>query len=124
MVRSLVFFVVVIILVVSCASQKQSARKFPDIQIDPHQTGGALILNSDCTTCHNTSEKFIGPAFIAVALKYDSTQANIDRLVRKIQMGGSGNWGTVPMTPHRNLPETDITEIVKYILSLKKFVHE
>ena len=34
--------------------------------------------------------------------------------------GGSGIWGTVPMTPHPALKEEDIRTMVNYILSLKK----
>jgi cytochrome c len=85
-----------------------------------NQKGLELIASSDCTTCHKINEKNIGPAYTDVAQKYENTQANIDTLVSKVINGGSGNWGTIQMTPHPSLSKEDATEMVKYILSLRK----
>jgi cytochrome c len=78
-----------------------------------------MIGALDCTTCHKISEKNIGPAYTDVAKKYESTDANINMLAEKVIKGGSGNWGTVPMTPHPALSADSAKEMVKYILSLK-----
>ena len=86
----------------------------------PDERGLELIGASDCTTCHAIDKKNIGPAYIDVAAKYENTPAVIDTLVSKVIKGGSGVWGAVPMTPHPNLPEADVREMVKYIMSLKK----
>ena len=86
----------------------------------PDSKGLELIGASDCTTCHGIDKKNIGPAYTDVAAKYENTPAVIDTLVSKVINGGSGNWGTVPMTPHPNLPVEDAREMVKYIMSLKK----
>jgi cytochrome c len=86
----------------------------------PDERGLELIGASDCTTCHGIDKKNIGPAYIDVAAKYENTPAVIDTLVSKVINGGSGNWGTVPMTPHPTLPEADVREMIKYIMSLKK----
>ncbi|MDF2191163.1 c-type cytochrome [Paraflavitalea sp. CAU 1676] len=85
-----------------------------------NQKGLELIGASDCTTCHKISEKNIGPAYTDVAAKYENTDANVAILVEKVIKGGQGNWGTVPMTPHPALSKEDATEMVKYILGLKK----
>lgn len=89
--------------------------------------GLELIGASDCTTCHRlhkaASGAAIGPAYDEVAAKYSSANAadsTVNRLVKKIIAGGSGVWGTVPMTPHPSVPEADVKTMVKYILSLKK----
>ncbi|HXB93677.1 MAG TPA: c-type cytochrome [Puia sp.] len=85
-----------------------------------------LIGSSDCTTCHRlhkaeTSGSAIGPAYDDVAAKYSpAPDTTIDRLVKKIISGGSGIWGTVPMTPHALLKPDDAKTMVTYILSLKK----
>jgi cytochrome c len=84
-----------------------------------------LIGASDCTTCHRLQESAsgpsIGPAYSKVADKYSpAADSTVDRLVKKIASGGSGVWGTIPMTPHPSVPEADIRTMVKYILSLKK----
>ena len=86
----------------------------------PDNRGLELIGASDCTTCHAIDKKNIGPAYVDVAAKYENTPAVIDTLISKVIHGGSGNWGTVPMTPHPTLPEADVREMVKYIMSLKK----
>lgn len=78
-----------------------------------------MIGSLDCTTCHKISEKNIGPAYTDVAKKYENTEANVDMLAEKVIKGGSGNWGTVPMTPHPALSADSAKEMVRYILSLK-----
>jgi cytochrome c len=83
------------------------------------ERGLELIGANDCTTCHQIDKKNIGPAYIDVSKKYEATDAVIDTLVNKVISGGSGNWGTVPMTPHPNLSKDDAREMVKYILNLK-----
>ena len=113
-----------LVMSVSCQTSKQATRQLPTIEISEQEKGGALILANDCTTCHKPSAKSIGPAFVQVALKYDSSEVNIACLVNKIKNGGEGLWGKVPMTPHFDLPESDLREVVKYIFSLKKIVHE
>jgi cytochrome c len=82
--------------------------------------GLALIKKNDCLTCHKVDQKVIGPAYQDVANKYTSSPAVIDTLANKVIKGGSGNWGTVAMSPHPNLSQSDAQEMVKYILSLKK----
>lgn len=83
----------------------------------PDNKGEALMANSDCNTCHNAQSKVIGPALVDIAKKYK--ESDIDMLAEKVIKGGSGNWGTVGMTPHPDLPLNDAKEMVKYILSVK-----
>jgi cytochrome c len=88
--------------------------------------GLELIGASDCTTCHKlnkdaTSGASIGPAYSEVAAKYSpAADTTVSRLVKKVISGGSGVWGTVPMTPHPTLKPEDVKTMVTYILSLKK----
>jgi cytochrome c len=87
--------------------------------------GLELIGASDCTTCHRLhqaeSGASIGPAYDQVAAKYSpAADTTVTRLVNKIISGGSGIWGTVPMTPHAALKPDDAKTIVNYILALKK----
>lgn len=81
--------------------------------------GMELIAKSDCLTCHKVAEANIGPAYEAVAAKYPDNDAVVDSLAQKIIKGGAGNWGTVPMTPHPDMPVDDAKAMVKYVLSLK-----
>jgi cytochrome c len=85
-----------------------------------------LIAASDCTTCHKLNKEAssgasIGPAYSEVAAKYSpAADTTVGRLVKKVISGGSGIWGTVPMTPHPMLKPEDVKTMVTYILSLKK----
>ncbi len=76
-----------------------------------------LLAGSDCLSCHKVRDKLIGPSYEEIAKKY--TSKDTDSLVSKIIKGGSGNFGTVPMTPHPTLSKADAEEMVKYILSIK-----
>lgn len=92
-----------------------------DISADPnYQKGLDLVAKSDCLTCHKINEKSTGPAYNEVAAKYaGAADTTITRLANKIIAGGSGNWGTIPMTPHPQISQADAVQMVKYILLLK-----
>ena len=86
--------------------------------------GLEMIGASDCTTCHRLHKEpagvAIGPSYSEVAAKYTpAADTTVDRLVKKIIAGGSGVWGSVPMTPHPALAPADVKVMVTYILSLK-----
>jgi cytochrome c len=86
--------------------------------------GLELIGASDCTTCHRLHKSGagspIGPPYSDVAAKYSpAADSTINRLVNKVISGGSGVWGTVPMTPHPALAPADVKIMVTYILSIK-----
>ena len=84
-----------------------------------YQKGLALVAGSDCLTCHKVSEKNIGPAYKDVAAKYENTDQNVKMLAARVIKGGSGNWGAIPMTPHPQLKQEDVEQMIKYILLLK-----
>lgn len=92
-----------------------------DLSSDPvYQKGLELIGQSDCLTCHKVGDKLIGPSYREIAAKYDNTEENVTMLASKIIKGGTGNWGSVPMTPHATLSEDDAKAMVNYIFLLKK----
>ncbi len=96
------------------ASSTSSITDNPDFE-----KGLNLVVKSDCLGCHKTNEVSVGPAYNLIGKKYESTEANINTLTEKIQKGGSGNWGTVPMAPHSGISKEDAVAMVKYILLLK-----
>jgi cytochrome c len=115
-------------LILACNSGSTSETKTDTAAAAPaaaaDSKGLELIGASDCTTCHRLHKEgagvAIGPSYSEVAAKYTpAADTTIDRLVHKIIAGGSGVWGTVPMTPHPALQPTDVKEMVVYILSLK-----
>jgi cytochrome c len=95
-----------------------AAKEQEEGQVDDLTMGSRLIDGSDCKTCHNEKVKTVGPAYLDVAKKYANNSANSKMLVTKVIKGGSGNWGTVPMTAHPDLNESDAEKMVAYIMSL------
>ena len=78
------------------------------------------VKGSDCTGCHQVDRKLIGPAYADVAAKYENTEANVAMLAKKVIAGGVGVWGEIPMAAHPNLTEEDATDMVRYVLLLRK----
>lgn len=83
-----------------------------------YSEGKTLIFNSDCKTCHNEDVQTIGPSYKAVAERYSFTEENVEMLVKKVQEGGSGEWGEAVMNAHPDLMEEDAKKMVRYIMSL------
>ncbi|MEP7229555.1 MAG: ThuA domain-containing protein [Ginsengibacter sp.] len=80
--------------------------------------GRSLVFSLDCKSCHKEEEKSIGPAFIQVAQRYSKQPGAMSTLTQKIIKGGSGVWGDVAMAAHPTLSETDVHQMVNWILSL------
>ena len=131
--RKLVFILSCTMLAAACGNsgETKSADSTSSTTTPPATTAAAdpkglvLIGGSDCTTCHRvhkeSSGASIGPAYSEVAAKYaPAADTTVDRLVKKIISGGSGVWGTVPMTPHAAVTPADAKEMVNYIMTLKK----
>lgn len=100
------------------SKEKKDEAKKAD---DPAYTEGmTLVAGSDCMTCHKIDEASTGPAYTAVAAKYDNTPENVSLLASKVIRGGKGVWGEAQMTAHASLSPEDAAKMVKYILMLKK----
>lgn len=59
----------------------------------------ALAQKLSCTACHGVDKGIVGPAFRDIAGKYGSRGDAVAYLAQKIQSGGTGVWGQVPMPP-------------------------
>ncbi|MBY5959385.1 PQQ-dependent sugar dehydrogenase [Membranicola marinus] len=88
------------------------------VNLGQFSEGKSLIEKSDCQSCHHTAEKSVGPAYQDVAAKYQNTPVIVEDLAAKVIEGGSGNWGSRPMTPHPHLNEQDARKMIQYIMSL------
>ena len=77
-----------------------------------------LIARSDCKTCHNTYVATVGPAYVEVAKRYRNNEDNVLTLINKVKNGGAGVWGEAAMTPHADLPDSDLRHMVEYIMGL------
>lgn len=79
----------------------------------------ALAKAKNCMTCHKVDAKLIGPAYKEVAAKYAGQAGAVDMLAEKVQKGGVGVWGTVPMTPNPQVSADEAKKLVTWVLSLK-----
>lgn len=76
----------------------------------------ALFQKHNCTACHAPAAKGVGPSIAEVAKKYKD-QDVIAKLAAKVKAGGAGVWGSIPMPPHAQMPDADITNLVKWMLT-------
>ncbi|HXZ48947.1 MAG TPA: c-type cytochrome [Usitatibacter sp.] len=79
----------------------------------------ALAQKSGCLACHSVDKKVVGPAYKDVAAKYRGDKGAEAKLVAKVEKGGSGVWGAVPMPPNTQVKPADVKTLVEWILSLK-----
>ena len=75
-----------------------------------------LAAKKNCMACHAVDKKLVGPAYKDVAAKYKA--ADVPKLAEKIQKGGSGVWGPVPMPPNNVTPD-EATKLAKWVLTVK-----
>ena len=78
-----------------------------------------LAKKHNCLVCHSVDKKVVGPAYKDVAAKYRNDKTAEAKLVQKVEKGGVGVWGQVPMPPNSTVPDADVRALVKWILSLK-----
>ncbi len=80
--------------------------------------GRNLVQSLDCKSCHKEAEKSVGPAYTAVAQRYQKNPTAMAHLTNKIIKGGGGVWGEVVMPAHPNVSESDARQMVSWVLSL------
>jgi cytochrome c len=85
----------------------------------PASAQEALLKKYNCTACHAIDKQLVGPAYKKVAEKYAGDAGAEKMLAEKVKNGGKGTWGQIPMPPNPQVPNADITAMVKYVLSLK-----
>ena len=79
----------------------------------------ALAQKSGCTACHSVDKKIVGPAYKDVAAKYRGDKTAEAKLIQKVEKGGTGVWGQIPMPPNTQVKPEDVKKLVEWVLSLK-----
>ena len=79
----------------------------------------ALATSKNCMACHATDKKLVGPAFKDVAAKYASDKSAADKLATKIQKGGAGVWGPVPMPANMQVNDAEAKKLAAWVLTIK-----
>jgi len=79
----------------------------------------ALATQKNCMGCHALERKMVGPSYKDVAKKYATDPSAANKLALKIQQGGAGVWGPVPMPSNPQVNEKEAKTLASWILSLK-----
>ncbi len=85
----------------------------------PAMASEALAKANNCMACHAVDKKLVGPAYKDVAKKYAGNAAAVAQLATKIQKGGSGVWGAIPMPANPKVNDADAKALAQWVLSTK-----
>ena len=75
-----------------------------------------IASKNACLGCHAVDKKVVGPAFKDIAAKYKGQPDAVEKLAKKVRVGGSGVWGPVPMPANAALSDADAKTVVKWVL--------
>ena len=79
----------------------------------------ALATSKNCISCHHPDRKVVGPAFKDIAKRYANEPLALAALTTKIQKGGAGVWGVVPMPANPQVSETEAQKLAAWVLTLR-----
>jgi len=83
----------------------------------PAMADEALAKSKNCMACHAVDKKLVGPSYKDVAKKYAGDAKAADMLAAKIQKGGSGVWGAIPMPANPQVNDADAKKLAAWILA-------
>ena len=85
----------------------------------PALANADLAQKKNCLACHAADKKIVGPAYKDVAAKYAGQKDAVAKLADKIQKGGVGVWGQIPMPANQVTPD-EAKQLAIWVLTLKK----
>lgn len=78
-----------------------------------------LAKAKNCMACHAIERKLVGPSYQEVAQKRAGEEGALALLTEKIQKGGSGVYGPVPMPPNPQVTADEANQLAQWVLGLK-----
>jgi len=78
-----------------------------------------LAKKHGCFACHATDKKLVGPSYKEVAAKYAGQKDAAAKLAEKIQKGGTGVWGQIPMPANPQVNADEAKTLANWVLTLK-----
>lgn len=78
-----------------------------------------LATDKNCMACHSVEKKVVGPAYKEIAKKYAAQKDAVDMLAGKIQKGGAGVWGPIPMPANAQVNAAEAKTLATWVMSLK-----
>ncbi|MFP5323421.1 MAG: c-type cytochrome [Gammaproteobacteria bacterium] len=85
----------------------------------PAMADEALAKSKNCMACHAVDKKLVGPSYKDIAKKYAGDAKAADMLAAKIQKGGSGVWGAIPMPANPQVNDADAKKLAAWVLGQK-----
>lgn len=79
----------------------------------------ALAKAKNCLACHAMEKKLVGPSYKDIAKKYAGDAKAVEYLATKIQKGGAGVWGAVPMPANPQVNAEEAKKLATWVMSLK-----
>jgi S-disulfanyl-L-cysteine oxidoreductase SoxD len=83
------------------------------------KVGKTLFAKHHCSACHGVNNKLVGPSLSEIAKRYQGKPETATMLQKKVELGGAGAWGNIPMPPHATIAASDIASLVSWILEGK-----
>ncbi len=87
--------------------------------LSPAFADQALATAKNCMACHALDKKLVGPSYKDVAAKYAGDKSAVDKLASKIQKGGAGAWGPVPMPANTQVNDAEAKKLAAWVLTAK-----
>ena len=87
--------------------------------LSPAFADQALATAKNCMACHALDKKLVGPSYKDVAAKYAGDKSAVDKLASKIQKGGAGVWGPVPMPANTQVNDAEAKKLAAWVLTVK-----
>jgi len=78
-----------------------------------------LAEKKNCLACHQVDKKLVGPSYKEVAAKYAGQKDAATKLAEKIQKGGTGVWGQIPMPANPQVNADEAKTLATWILTVK-----
>ena len=78
-----------------------------------------LAKAKNCMACHANDKKLVGPSYKDVAVKYAGQKDAVAKLAEKIQKGGSGVWGPIPMPANPAVSDDDAKQLATWVMTIK-----
>lgn len=85
----------------------------------PALASAELAQKKSCLACHAADKKIIGPSYKDVAAKYAAQKDAVAYLAGKIQKGGAGVWGPVPMPANPQVNADEAKQLATWVMTIK-----
>ena len=89
------------------------------LTVGPAFASQELATAKNCMACHAVDRKLVGPSYQEIAEKRGAEENAVAVLAEKIQKGGAGVYGPVPMPPNPQVSAEEAVTLAEWVLSLK-----